>query len=236
MLRVAFLSGPLDAVKVHDSWKSGQEHGYFGSLDVRDFFEVCSDLKAEGYLITTLPEKHHRQQFGQFLIENRPMPQRLSGILYHFGTAFWLVRTIPAIVRFRPQLLVICAAANYWFLLSALKCFGIMIVPSLTCTLWPKFARPRSSWRILFGLNAVFYSLCVTATIAASEDIARQVRDLLRGKKTPIATYLPIYQRDQFSMFRPPDFDTRPFKVFFAGRIERDKGVYDLVAIAQTLN
>jgi glycosyltransferase involved in cell wall biosynthesis len=91
------------------------------------------------------------------------------------------------------------------------------------------------SWRVLLGLNKVFFALCTKWIMVMSDDIAIQVRQLIAGREIPITTFLPVYSRDQFSMFRPPEFNARPFNIFFAGRIETNKGVYDLLSMAQWL-
>jgi len=68
-----------------------------------------------------------------------------------------------------------------------------------------------------------------------SEDIATQARAMIGAREVPIHMCLPTYSTDQFASFAPPSFGKRPFNVFFAGRIEVNKGVYDLVTIAERL-
>jgi glycosyltransferase involved in cell wall biosynthesis len=235
-LRIAYLSGSVDAVAVHRAWTSGRPLGYFGASAITDFFHLCADWGAEGYVITTLDGEYRSQKMGDFVIENRPLPSGTKGAFYHIVNAIWLLRMIPSIVRFRPNIFVITAGRNYWFLLTILPWIGIKIIPSCPCTFWPKFAPVRKSWRILLRLNAIFLSHFVVGVITMSEDIARQVRSLLGGKKVPMAVFLPVYSPGQFESFTPVAFSTRPFRVFFAGRIETTKGIYDLVTIADRLN
>jgi glycogen synthase len=235
-LKIAYLSGPVDAAEAYKAWIAGAPLGYFGSSHIKDFFSLCSALNAESYVITTLESQYSCVQLGQSLIENRPMPAGVKGIAYHISHLFWLARMIPAIIRFRPHFLIITAAQNYWPILAVLTTLGISIIPVYTCTLWPKFAPVRFSLRILLSLNRIFLSRYATAVVAMSEDIARQVRVQLRGRKISVTTFLPVYERDQFAMLVPRDFNKRPFNVFFAGRMEKNKGIYDLVDIAQRLN
>jgi glycogen synthase len=46
---------------------------------------------------------------------------------------------------------------------------------------------------------------------------------------------LPTYRRSEFLNLAEPDLTIAPFRILFAGRIERNKGVFDLLAIAQRL-
>jgi glycogen(starch) synthase len=233
--RIAYLSGPVDAVDVYERWENNQQLGYFGNSQMSEFYQVCSNLGFEGYVITTLPGALFREQKGSFLIENCPAPTKLRGILYHLGQVLWLITLLPRVLRFKPDIFIVTAARHYWFVLTILKWRNIVVVPVLAGTLWPKFAPTRMSLRFLLLLNKFFFVQCARAVMVASEDIAVQVRSLMREKPIPIVTFLPTYRRSQFSLFHPANPRARPFKVFFAGRIETNKGIYDMVAIAQWL-
>ena len=235
-IKILYLSGPVDGINAYNTWRAGRELAYFGASHLTDFFELCTDLDATGYVITTLNSEYGCHRVENFIIENRPQPSQFKGIYYHIANAFWLIRMLPAIFRFHPQVLVITAAQNYWFLLAVLKVRKITIIPAITCTLWPKFAPLRTPWKIVLYLNGLFFRHCVDAVTVMSEDIAAQVRRLLDQKTLLIATFLPTYPRSQFSSFRDANFDDRPFRIFFAGRIEANKGIYDLVQIAMIIN
>jgi glycosyltransferase involved in cell wall biosynthesis len=235
MLKIGYLSGAVDAAGVYRSWRARQTLGYFGASHLSDFYQVCFDLGAEGYVITTLSGEATQHELENFIIENRPPPSR-AGSLYHFASALWLAKMIPAIVKFRPQVLIITAGQNYWFLLGILRLFGIKIIPVYTTTPWPQFAPVRTSWRFLLWLNRIFLARCTAAIVTVSGVAAHQIRSMLRGKSIPVTVFLPIYPRNQFSAFSAPNFDARPFNIFFAGRIETNKGVYDLVEVARRLN
>jgi glycogen synthase len=71
--------------------------------------------------------------------------------------------------------------------------------------------------------------------MAASADIARQMQTLAGNRSLQVSVFLPTYSVSQFSAIRPANFDAQPFSIMFAGRIETNKGVYELVKIAQSL-
>jgi glycosyltransferase involved in cell wall biosynthesis len=233
--RIAYLSGPVDASEVYDKWSKGRQPGYFGNSNMSEFYQLCSELNLDGYVITTVPGPRSRAQKGRFLIENRPAASGWKGIFYHIAAAIWVAGLVPSILHFRPHVLIVTAGQNYWFLLAPLKLSRITIIPVLTCTFWPRFAPKRLSWRILTRLSGRFIAHSASAVVTMSDEITGQVRSLTRGKNISITTFLPIYLRSQFSAFHPASFKSRPFRVFFAGRIETNKGVYDLVSIAENL-
>ena len=83
--------------------------------------------------------------------------------------------------------------------------------------------------------NAFFFKNCVSAILVASEDIAEQINMLAGDGKLHVATFLPTYSASQFSSVRPANLDAHPFRIMFAGRIEANKGIYDLLNVAQRL-
>jgi glycosyltransferase involved in cell wall biosynthesis len=233
--RLAYLSGPVDAVEVHAAWSRKIDPAYFGTSYLSQFYDLCHELDAPGYVITTLPGEYRRCQQGSFLLENRPAPDA-TGFRYHVSAATWFARLLPNIVAFRPDILIVTALQNYWFLLWPLTWRRIVVVPSLHCLLWPKFSGTPLSGRILLGLNRYFLARRVRGAIAVSDDIASQVRALTRIPQFRVRTFLPTYPPSQFRDLPEGRRGDDPFRVLFAGRIETNKGIYDLLSMAERLH
>jgi glycogen synthase len=236
-LRIAYLSGPVDAAAVHVEWSEGRQLNYFGTVYMKQFFHVCTGLDSEGYVITTLRGEHSVCRKGSFVLENIPEPSRRNGVLYHLTIIQWFLRLVPKLLRFRPDILIVTAFQNYWFLLFFLRWYGVSIVPSVHCTLWPKFAAVRRSWRFLWQLNRLLVLRHVKAMLVVSNDIMSQLRALLGRTDVAILRHIPTYPRSQFEgIDSPTSLPRAPFRVFFAGRIETNKGIYDLLEMARRLN
>jgi glycogen synthase len=233
--RLAYLSGPVDAAAVYDTWINGSQHNYFGTSYLSQFYQLCTELDAEAYVVTTLPGQYLRRQLGNVLIENRPEPLMWRGLFYHIAVVCWYLRLMPGLIRFKPKVLIVTALQNYWFLLIFLNWWGIKILPSLHSMLWPKFMTLRLSWRVLLRLNAIFYAKYASAIMAVSNDIAEQVRNLTGDNKRRVSVFLSTYPKNQFSSIRPANFNVNPFRIMFAGRIVSNKGIYDLLQIAYRL-
>jgi len=235
-LRIAYLSGPSEAVNVYLEWSESRKQNYFGTNYMKQFFEVCKEINADAYVITTVAGKYSIWRADNLIIENRPLPSGLRGILYHLAMVAWFARLAPKLIRFKPDVLIATANQNYWFLLSYLRWLGIPIVPSFHCVLWPQFAPLRRSWRALLSLNRFFVLKHVKAALVASRDIARQLHNIIGQTDIDIAEHLPTYSRLQFEAIASPANIARPpFRVFYAGRIEANKGIYDIVEIARRL-
>jgi glycosyltransferase involved in cell wall biosynthesis len=236
-LKIAYLSGPVNAFEVYDSWCSKEKTGYFGTSYLSQFFEVCNELDADGYVITILPGKYENTKKGRFYLENRPVSEGLKGIFYHLNMVLWYIRLIPRLVFYKPDVIILTAHINYWFLLFFLRWLGVIIIPSIHCVIWHKFNSPPGYWKFLLYLNKLLIFSQSSAFLAVSQDICEQISSLLKnGKKNNIYRFLPTYSREQFSSIQPPSFEEAlPFRILFAGRLERNKGIYDLVDIAKKL-
>src|SRR5262249_12247213 len=126
---------------------------------------------------------------------------------------------------------VVFNGTAHWFALALLPLFGIRVVPSLHCVLWPLGRPPAGVGRLVQKLDARFFVRSANAILSASGGIPRQVAAMTGGRNRPVVEFLPTYRKSSFEAIEPPA--GQPFRVFFAGRIERDKGVFDLLAIAQ---
>ncbi len=168
-LRIAYLSGPSEAASVFREWSENRAQNYFGTNYMKQFFQVCRELDADAYVITTVSGKYSVWHNGGLTIENRPLPSHLSGLMYHLAMVGWFARLAPTLIRFKPDVLIATANQNYWFLLFYLRWFGIPIIPSFHCVLWPKFAPVRRSWRVLLELNRLFILRHVKAALVASQ-------------------------------------------------------------------
>jgi glycosyltransferase involved in cell wall biosynthesis len=158
--------------------------------------------------------------------------------MYHLAFLPWFARIVPKIIRFKPDVLIATDNAPYWFFLTPLRWFGIPIIPSFHPIPWPQFAPRKLTSRILWQLNRFLILKHLKVMVVISKAITRELsgllgRDMLRIE---VLRHLPSYPPSQFASIPPPDIRSRPpFRMFFIGRIEANKGIYDLVEIARRL-
>lgn len=233
-LRILYAAGPGDVIGTYNCWINGQDDPSQVSVTYSSqFYEVCCALDAQGYVISSFGEKKFVQD-GRFTIEHRPNPFcSKPGVLYHFGQLWYGLWLSVSAVRFRADVAVIASGTTHWFVLSLLPWLGVRVLPALHCVLWPKYAPHRMVERLLLRLSrSLFVSGC-TAILTASDDISEQVAQMTMGQHQPLIEFLPMYRRTQFTGVAEPDDKRSPFRVLFAGRIERNKGVFDLLDIAK---
>ena len=71
------------------------------------------------------------------------------------------------------------------------------------------------------------------ADSSLSQDVTDQVREMLGPVMVPVIPFLPQYRPCSFGDGLPSPTSLKTFRVFYAGRIEVNKGVFDLLQIAR---
>lgn len=233
-LRLLYAAGPGHVIGTYRHWKESRDDPSQVSVTYSgQFYDLCRDLGADSYVIASCPAAG-RLRDGRFFLEHRPIPwQNGPGALYHLGQVWYAVRLMVSALVFRADVAVVCNGSGHWFPLALLPLLGVQVVPSLHCVLWPKNRPPAGINRLVQRLNATFFARAAFAILSASRDVARQVTELTGGRHRPVVEFLPTYRPGAFAGAGAPPVSRRPFRVFFAGRVEQNKGVFDLLAIAQ---
>lgn len=235
-LRVLYAAGPGDVIGTYSYWAKGQDDpSQVSKTYSNQFYEVCRALDAQAYVISSCSEKKFLRD-GQFTIEHRPIPfRRASGLLYHLGQLLYGLQLIASAVRFRANAAVVADGTTHWFILSLLPLLGVQVIPSLHCGLWRKYMPQRRADKLILKLSQYLFASCCAAILTVSDEISEQVAQLTANRHQLIKRFSPTYRREQFALLNAPSEERSPFRVLFAGRIERDKGVFDLLEIAKRM-
>jgi len=108
-------------------------------------------------------------------------------------------------------------------------------VNALHCALRPSFkTEPLHTRLLLWATGALHYSFG-DATLSASPLIDRQLSLMPGARKRQVIQFLPTYAPNDFLEVKTKNSIGSPTMVLYAGRIERSKGVFDLLEAAETL-
>ena len=233
-LRFLYAAGPGNVIGTYNYWRKGEDDPSQVAITYSSqFYDVCRDLDAECYVISLCEEKQCLRD-GKFTLEHRPNQLRkASGLLYHLGQVWYGLGLIATAIAWRANFAIVAEGTTHWFVLSILSSLGVQVVPSLHCTPWRKFGPQRKSEKLLSKLNRNFFTKSCTAIMAISDDVAKQLANLTEGKNKPIVQFKANYRRTEFAAIKEPDAEHSPFRVLFVGRIEANKGVFDLLEIAK---
>ncbi len=235
-LRVLYAAGPGDVIGTYSYWVKGQDDpSQVSKTYSSQFYEVCRALDAQAYVISSCPEKKFLRD-GRFTIEHRPIPLgKASGILYHLGQLWYGLQLIASAVRFGANAAVVADGTTHWFILALLPLLGVQVIPSLHCGLWRKYMPQRTADKLILKLSQFLFAKCCAAILTVSDEISEQVAQLTANRHRLMRRFSPVYRREQFALLDAPSEERSPFRVLFAGRIERNKGVFELLEIAKRM-
>ncbi len=235
-LRILYAAGPGNVLGTYRHWKEGKDDPTQIAMTYSgQFYDVVRDLDARAYVIATCPIPGKLKD-GNFRIVHRAVPfENSSGFLYHLGQFYYGLRLLLSAIRLRANVAVVCAG-THWFMLWLMTLMRIKVIPTLHCVLWTKVRRrPTFFQRVVQIFNGWFFKHGCAAIISVSDEISRQVAELTNNRSRTVTPFIPQYRRSSFAKIRPPQDSISPFNVLYVGRIERNKGVFDVVEIAQRL-
>lgn len=237
-LRVGYVSGPSDADRIYEDLKSDSPRSYFGTNYMRQFLLLMEELEAEAVIETWHGDRRYRRKIDNFTFNNIPQIQT-RGLGFHLQHIAHMLGILIRFLSYRPDVVVLTGNQEYWWVLAPMRLTGTRFVASFHSVIWPPFLSLKRHYRLLLRLNQHLILRHLSAAVSTSRKISEQFRQLAGqySAHIPLFEHLPTWQPQEFDGIAPADqLGREPFATMFMGRIERDKGVYDLVQIARELH
>ncbi len=235
--RILYAIGPGDVVQAYRDWKSGHATISETSLTFSgQTFDFCQANQLELWAISSHPRSELIDD-GQFRVENRPKRPggEVRGLQHHLRQLRYALSVLLSALRYKVDLIIVDSGTTHWFTLALFKLMGIRVVANLHNVYWPAGYPPISKvHKFIMWLDGWFFSRLVDASMGVSPECERQVR-ALAGRSIPFFQFRAQFRENDFRALKPADYGLRPFRVMFAGRVERNKGVFDLIDIAARL-
>jgi glycosyltransferase involved in cell wall biosynthesis len=233
--RFFFAAGPGHIIQAHKNWRDGIDDQSQMSITFSSEFEhFCEEKDAIAYLVSSAcPAQLYADR--RFILEHRPR-KTFSGIKFHASQILYGLGLLKSAVAFRATHAFLQSGSTHYFVMSAFRLAGIKVVPIMHNTLWPS-GYPPTTWvsRSILLLDALFFRWFASGTVAVSPECARQVDKITSGRHGPIRTFTIQFNPTLFRPERPPLLDGLAFKLLFAGRIEVNKGVFDLLKMMECI-
>ena len=229
-LRILYAAGPGNVIRTFEHWKAGRDDPSQVAVTYSgQFYDVARDLDARAMVVATNVERRKLRD-GNFRIEHRPFPAwARGGALYHLSRVWYAMRLVMTSIAGGADVAVV-STCDHWWLLRPLRWMGMKVVPSLHCVLRSRARKDPVSWLERRNIKFLAESEVV---MAVSHDIAEQLRSLAGDQSVNVRVFTPWYRAQSFEGLPTPPEPRKPFRVFYAGRIERKKGVFDLLAMAK---
>lgn len=231
-LKIFYAAGPGDVIGTYRFWKQMQQDpALLGLTDSGQFYDLVMELGAKAMVVASCP-RIDKVEEEPFTIKHIPK-EKGTGLLYHLYHIGYGLRICYEALRFKSDVAVIEEGTSHWFIFNLLHFFGIAIIPSLKCVLWPQFLPLSPKQKILNFCNRTFFRKKTLAILTMSSVISDQINKLAGSNPPPLFPFFPVYMKSTFTDIPPPNIKTRPFSILYIGRMEEFKGIFDLLEIAK---
>lgn len=230
--RIFYAAGPGDVIGTSLHWRQGRDDpSQLAMTYSGQFYTLCRERGASAYVVCH-GKASRRVIHGAFHLERRTLRYTNStGLAYHLEQLWYGLWLCASAIRFQADVAVV-AIDLHWFILGLMRWAGIHIIPSLHCLLWAKGQRRGARLRsAIDACNRHFFRKQAAGLLCVSRDVAGQVFQLLGIAQVPIELFLPTYRASTLAGLAPPSA-APPYRVLFVGRIERNKGIFDVLNIA----
>jgi len=236
-ITIAHTAGPGDVITTYRHWLKGESDPHEVSETYSgQFYTRIKARSLSAYVIGGHPRREMLRD-DWITLEHRPRRGLgKSGLAFHFSELWYWLGVLLTFIRVRAAVAVI-GDMDHWWLLAVLPLAGVKVITVLHCTFWPKGHRRRGFGKRVVGLlNGWFWRHIPVATISISPECERQVLELAGERVSgTLIQARPQYRTGYLDSIPPPRWNQPPFRVLFAGRMERDKGIFDLLDLAERL-
>lgn len=235
--KLGYLSGPVDARRIYDSLVHGTHTDLFGTSYLRHLMQVCEDEKRDAVIVTTHGDERYDIQLGRFKILNRPVPRGRS-LRFHLRQVWWTYEILVEMEQAGVGTTVLTAAQHYWFVTPTFRMRGMKFINSYHCSLRALGHKRFSPHEVFIRLTSKFHLSKGDPTMVIAPTIGEELAREAGVHKRRTIQIFPDYDRAIFQDMVPPNIaiSEQPIvHVIYAGRITRNKGVFDILSIAEKL-
>ena len=232
-------SGPANLIRTKLFWSKGLDDPNEVAITFSgQILDYCKNSGSSIYMMSQNPDKKlHRDE--NITIAHRPKYSISShGALgFHISEVMYGVRLLIAALKYRADVALIDSGVTHYFVLFLFRMFGIKVIIILHNTLWPSgFPPSRLIPRLIQWVDKWFFIYGANAIIGVSNECRNQVVSLAGSRTLPkIFQTRAQFDKSFFERVAPPQYTDKQFTIMFMGRIEKYKGVFDIVEMAEKL-
>lgn len=235
--KLAYIAGPGDVIDAYSRWSKSEIDPTEVSMTYSgQFYSVAQSVGLSAYVISSHARLDHFENHWITIDYRRKFSEGKTGISYHLMELTYILWLVWRVLKSKSDAVVVMNI-EHWWLLSLFKLASIDVIPSLHCTFWPK-GHPAVSFKQkpIHWLNGIFWRFIPLSTICISPECERQVRAITKNKvHGSLIQARPLYHPGYLETIAPINWQSRPFRILYAGRMERNKGIFDLIDLMSRL-
>ena len=231
-----YVEGAGNTVESLRRWLSGEDVISESSKTFSgQVFDFCKKNNLSALAVSSMagfPDVGN-DKFSSIAIHKKNYSGRLG---YHFSQILHGLKVLFAAARYRPKYLHITSGTTHLFILAPLKLLNIKIFPHFHNAFWPRgFPSRTVTSKLLNRLDGWFLSNIASGALCCSNEVKRQIQ-VISNPSCPVFIFKCQFNEKSFQYPASMSQEQKqPFVVMYAGRIEREKGVFDFIEVADRL-
>ena len=225
--RILYVPGPGNVTGTYTHWTKGTDDPSIPSVGYSaQIYEVARHIGAKLVVLTNHSAPVAETDGSVRFLRTPPMPNG-RGVGYHLKAIRYGFSLVSHALRHRADTIIVQRNLAHFWPLGLARLFGIRLVLSLHNTLWPAHRPPTRRERLVGWLNGWLFRRAARV-IGVSATITAQVR-AVAGPAARTAVQVPQYKEANAHAFRVRASDAPLRDILYLGRIEENKGVFDLL-------
>ncbi len=226
--RLMLVTGPGDVAGSHAHWRAGCDDPSIPSIAYSSqIYELAEALGSDLTVLHETAAPADTPADARIRFHQMPPPKG-SGIGFHLAEIGHALGTVARAVWTRSDLIILQRGAVHFWPLALARLFGCRIMVSMHNTLWPAHRRQSRRERLINRLNGWFFRR-TDGVVAVSDAARRQAISVSGPDHNGALQQVPQYQSALARAWRPRPPARGLEQLLYLGRIEEDKGVFDLL-------
>jgi glycogen(starch) synthase len=235
--RILFVPGPGDVFGTWKHWASGRDDPSIPAIGYsHQVYELADRLGAQLIVLSelALPADAPTGADAPVRFVHRPGVTK-RGLFYHPGQVLDALGLVRRAATERSDLIICQKYLDHFWPLALARLLGVGVVTSLHNSLWPVHRAPTRTERIVGALNGKAFRFLGRPVICVSTAVRAQVLQICGGEQKAASIQIPQYRDVARGMWRARPAGHPVRRILYIGRVERSKGVFQLLEAFKTL-
>ena len=236
-MKIMYIAGPANVYGTYKKWKENvPDENEVAVTYSKQFFNSIKKASIKAVVISwDKTQEEYEIKDGDFVFINKYMTNvEGNAIKFNIGQYKYFYFLCEVLKKHKVDVIVATGGIK-WYMFFYFKLLRKKIIISLHNLIWERSKNKKIFHRVFDFLGKKVINRHVDAALSLSVDTTKQLKEILKKDRCSVVEFSPFFNREYFQSMKKAKAKDGKINVLFSGRIERDKGVYDLVEVIENV-